>query len=301
VTRRTWIVSGVAVIGAVLAVRFGMAFPWSATFDALTNADPLLLAGAGLLNIVSLMAKGGVWYLLLRRLAPVRHGTAQSATLVGAAVNSISVAVSGEAARAQMVHDRDGVPFSVTVASLVATRVVEAIGLLVFLIVALALVRPWPGARLHALGLAGVAVVVALCYRLVPRARWHPVIAGLAPATGSWWAAPVGLATFNWLAQWLTYHWSIVATDAAITPAVSLAALVAANIAGIPRLTPGNIGVMQGSILLGMRVFGISPAQGLAAGLALQAVQVLPILAIAVGIVGTRGLRQLATRRARTA
>jgi uncharacterized membrane protein YbhN (UPF0104 family) len=123
----------------------------------------------------------------------------------------------------------------------------------------------------------------------------------LAPGAGAWWAVPVALAGCNWLAQWLTYHWSIQATHAAVTPAVSLTALVAANVAGIPRLTPGNIGVTQGSILLGMRAFGISPAQGLAAGLALQAVQVLPILAIAVAIVGTRGLRQLATRRARAA
>ncbi|MFL5401304.1 MAG: lysylphosphatidylglycerol synthase transmembrane domain-containing protein [Gemmatimonadales bacterium] len=299
--RRTWIVAVLLVLGAVLLARFGLAFPWAATVDALGDADPLLLAGAGVLNIVSLGAKGGVWYLLLRRMAPLKHATAQSATFVGAAVNSISVAVSGEAARAQMVHDRDAIPYSVAISSLVATRIVEAVGLIVFLVLALAVVQPWPGARLHALILAGVAAIVGLGYHLVPAKRWHPVIAGLAPATGGWWAAPVALAAVNWVAQWLTYHWSIVGTHAAGTPAVSLAALVAANVAGIPRLTPGNIGVMQGSIMLGMRAFGVSPAQGLAAGLALQAVQVLPILAIAVGIVGARGLRQLASRRARTA
>jgi uncharacterized membrane protein YbhN (UPF0104 family) len=70
-----------------------------------------------------------------------------------------------------------------------------------------------------------------------------------------------------------------------------------ANVAGILRLTPGNIGVMQGSIILGMGVFEIPAANALAAGLALQAVQVIPILAIGIAIAGVRGFRRLATRR----
>jgi uncharacterized membrane protein YbhN (UPF0104 family) len=105
------------------------------------------------------------------------------------------------------------------------------------------------------------------------------------------------LATASWAIQWLTYHWSFVATGAAITPAVSLAALVMANIAGILRLTPGNIGVMQGSLVLGMRAFEMPPGNALAAGLALQAVQVIPVLAIGVGIVGAQGFRQLVANR----
>jgi uncharacterized membrane protein YbhN (UPF0104 family) len=88
-----------------------------------------------------------------------------------------------------------------------------------------------------------------------------------------------------------------VATHIAITPAVSLAALVMANVAGIFRLTPGNFGVMQGSIILGMGAFEIPAANALAAGLALQAVQVIPILAIGIAIVGARGFRRLAIRR----
>jgi uncharacterized membrane protein YbhN (UPF0104 family) len=285
-------------VGVVLAFRFGLTFPWAATMNALGDADPMLLAGAGLVNIASLMGKGTVWHLLLRRLGASRHGTAQSATFVGAAVNAIAVSVSGEAARAQMVHDRDAVPYSVAAASLVATRVVEALGLLVFLAIALALVEPWHGARLMALGFGGTAAALVICLHLVPRARWHRLVSGLAPATGAGWAIPVTLAALTWLAQWLAYHWSIQAAHAAITPAASLAALVLANIAGILRLTPGNVGVMQGSILLGMHAFKVPAAAGLAGGLALQAVQVIPILVIAAGIVGTDGLRRFVKQRA---
>jgi uncharacterized membrane protein YbhN (UPF0104 family) len=145
--------------------------------------------------------------------------------------------------------------------------------------------------------LGGVAVATTVGYHMLPRRRWHPALARLA-ATGRWGlAAPTALATLNWILQWLSYHWSFVATGAAVTPAVSLAALIMANIAGILRLTPGNIGVMQGSLVLGMRAFEMPPANALAAGLALQAVQVIPVLLIGVGIVGAQGFRKLAEPR----
>ena len=145
--------------------------------------------------------------------------------------------------------------------------------------------------------LVGVAAAVTAGYYLLPRRRWHPALARLA-ATGPWGlAVPVALATLNWLLQWLTYHWSFVATGATVTPGVSLAALVMANIAGILRLTPGNFGVLQGSLVLGMRAFQMPAANALAAGLALQAVQVIPVLVIGIALVGAQGFRQLLAHR----
>jgi uncharacterized membrane protein YbhN (UPF0104 family) len=300
-SRRAWITLAVVIIAFGFAARFGMTFPWAKTMDALSDADWMLLAGAGLINILSLMAKASAWHLLLRRLTPIRAMTAQVATLIGAAVNSISISVSGEAARAQAAGSRDGVPFGLAAASLVASRVVETLGLVVFLAVALIVLPLWPGARSTGLILVGVTAAVAAGYYLLPRRRWHPALVRLA-ATGPWGlAAPVALATLNWLLQWLTYHWSFVATGAAVTPAVSLAALVMANIAGILRLTPGNIGVLQGSLVLGMRAFEMPAANALAAGLALQAVQVIPVLVIGIALVGAQGFRRLLAHREETA
>jgi uncharacterized membrane protein YbhN (UPF0104 family) len=287
----------VIIVAGGFAVRFGMTFPWAQTMDALSDSDWMLLAGAGLVNLLSLMAKGAAWHLLLRRLTPIRAGTAQVATLIGAAVNAISVSVSGEAARAQAAGSRDGVPFGLAAASLVASRVVEALGLVVFLAVVLIVLPVWPGSRSIGLILVGVAVAVTIGYHLLPRRRWHPALVRLAATGPGGLAAPVALATLSWVLQWLTYHWSFVATGAAVTPAVSLAALVMANMAGILRLTPGNIGVLQGSLVLGMRAFEMPAANALAAGLALQAVQVIPVLLIGVGIVGAQGLRQLVANR----
>jgi uncharacterized membrane protein YbhN (UPF0104 family) len=297
-SRRAWITLAVGIIACGFAVRFGVTFPWAKTMDALSDADWILLAGAGLVNILSLMAKAGAWHLLLRRLTPIRAVTAQVATLIGAAVNSISISVSGEAARAQAAGSRDGVPFGLAAASLVASRVVETLGLVVFLAVVLVMLPMWPGARTIGFILVGVSAAVMVGYHLLPRRRWHPALARMAATSPGGLAAPVALGTLNWAIQWLTYHWSFVATGAAVTPAVSLAALVMANIAGILRLTPGNIGVMQGSLVLGMRAFEMPPANALAAGLALQAVQVIPVLAIGVAIMGAGGFRRLMARRA---
>jgi uncharacterized membrane protein YbhN (UPF0104 family) len=176
--------------------------------------------------------------------------------------------------------------------------VVETLGLVVFLAVVLVMLPMWPGARTIGFILVGVSAAVTVGYHLLPRRRWHPALARMAATGPGGLAAPVALGTLNWAIQWLTYHWSFVATGAAVTPAVSLAALVMANIAGILRLTPGNIGVMQGSLVLGMRAFEMPPANALAAGLALQAVQVIPVLAIGVAIMGAGGFRRLMARRA---
>ena len=296
-SRRAWITLVLAIVLSGFAIRFGVTFPWAKTIDALSDADWLLLIGAAVVNLLSLMAKASAWHLLLRRLTPIRAATAQVATFIGAAVNSISVSVSGEAARAQSAGSRDGVPFGVAVASLVASRVVEALGLVVFLAAVLVVLPMWPGARTLGFALAGITVAVTAGYYLLPRARWHPALARMAATGPAGLAAPVALATISWVVQWLTYHWTFVATGAAVTPAVSLSALVMANVAGILRLTPGNIGVLQGSLVLGMRAFEMPAANALAAGLALQAVQVIPVLVIGVVIVGAQGFRRMFAHR----
>jgi uncharacterized membrane protein YbhN (UPF0104 family) len=228
--------------------------------------------------------------------------SAQVATFTGAALSCISVSVSGEAARAQVVNQRDGTPFGTLIGSLVVTRIVEAAGLVVFLSIALIALPLWSWARLLGVGLGILAAIALLGYRHLPwkrleartRGKRYDNIVQMVNASGrGGLVAALALTTLSWVLQWFTYHWSIAATHTPLTPAVSLSALVMANIAGSPRLTPGNVGVMQGSIVLGMRAFDIPAANALAAGLALQAVQVIPILLIGIIAVGRHGFGRL--------
>lgn len=308
-SRFRWLFLLLLLVSVVLAVRFVLRFPWAGTFEAMASADWYLLAAAAVANLASLMAKGWAWHLLLRPGAPHRWRTAQAGTFVGAAVNSVSVAVSGEAARVQLAATRDGVPIGAAIWSLVWARVVEAIAMVLFLALALALIPTDGWLRRLEIGAWGILGLLALfsAFGVWPRlvallpAGWRPQLHGptgdIEPAR---LVAPLGLALVNWVAQWLTYHWAIGATHVSTSAAVSLVALVMANIGGFFRVTPGNVGVLQASLVLGMLAFSIPENQALAAGLALQAVQVLPVIAIGVALVGAQGLRSLGTKRAET-
>jgi uncharacterized membrane protein YbhN (UPF0104 family) len=296
--RLRWVFAVLALVSLVLAVRFALRFPWAGTVNAIADADWLLLAAASLANIASLVAKGWAWHLVLRPSAPHRWRTAQAATLVGAAVNSVSVSVSGEAARVQLVASRDGVPLPAGFWSLVWARLIEAVALMFFLAAALAVIPTESWMRPVEIGAWVFLGVLALAWLLGAGPRL-PARDGKLLSAGRL-VAPFALSVVNWAAQWLTFHWAMVATHVSTSAAVSLSALVMANLGGVFRITPGNVGVLQASLALGMLFFGIPGDQALAAGLALQAVQVIPVVALGVALVGAQGLRTLGAKRAET-
>src|SRR3989475_389833 len=68
-------------------------------------------------------------------------------------------------------------------------------------------------------------------------------------------------------------------------------ALVATNLSGLLRPTPANVGVVQAALVVGLLPFGVAPEQAVAAGLALQGLQVLPVLLLGAMATGWRLLR----------
>jgi uncharacterized membrane protein YbhN (UPF0104 family) len=302
--RWRWVLAVLAIVTGVLAIQFAVRFPWSGTLTAVAQADWLLLAAAAVANIASLGAKAWAWHLVLLPRARNRWRTAQAATFVAAAVNSVSVSVSGEAARLHLAVSRDAVPVNAGLWSLIWCRLIEALGLVVFLAVILAVIptepwmRPIEIAAWVALGLLAAAWALGIGPRLVAAlpAGWRARVARWSSPPKRW-LAPLLLSVVNWAAQWLTFHLAFVATHVSTTANVSLSALVMANLGGIFRITPGNVGVLQASLVLGMLAFSIPEDQALAAGLTLQAVQVVPILVIGVALVGAQGLRSLGAKR----
>ncbi len=297
--RYRWLFWVIGALSAVFAVRYAMHFPWATTLSALRGADWVLLTGAGLASLLSLCAKGWAWHLLLRPAWPHRWRDAPAATLVGAAVSTVSVSVSGEAARLQTLAARGEPPLGTVVSSLLWSRITEAISLAVFLAAAFALLPPGPWVRGVFIGTVVMLVALALLWltgawrRLIIRLppRWQG-LAGIGSATGTPpLTAPVALGLANWVLQWLAYHWSIIGVGIVAPPGGALAALVAANLGGILRLTPGNVGVLQASIVMGLLPFGVPADRALAAGLALQAAQVVPTILAAVAVAGSAAFR----------
>ena len=303
---RRWLWGLLALAGLAAALRLLTRYPWAQTLAALVAMRVPLLLEALAVNLLSPLAKGWAWHLLLRPVAPHGWRAAQEANLVGTAVNSISVGVTGEAARVSLLARLADVPVRTTALSVVLTRVVEAIGLALFLVLA-PLLLPLPAA-LRGLQF-GAAAALATVFALSRFRRWARVIARLPRAlrgpaaelarmsVGTRLLAPALLALANWLIQWATYALVLRAAGLDLSVGASLTALLAVNLGGIGRLTPANLGVTQAAVVGALLPFGVGPERAVAAGLALQAIQVLPILGLAVALVGWSGVRGLMIRK----
>ena len=282
-------------VGAGFALKFFTGFPWRVTFASLLEASPGLLAVAFVANLSSLVAKGWGWHLILNPVAPHRWRVAQEANLVGAAVNDLSVAVAGEAARVHVIAQRGGVPVAAAVSSVVWTRVAEALALALFLVMAPSVLALEPWLRATQVGV-GLTLVVVL---LLAWARGWAWLADRLPASlqtrlavlrtmgrGGRLLWPTALGLCNWAAQWATYHLVLRATHVPVSPAASFTALIVANVSGLLRPTPANVGVTQAALVVGLLPFGVAPERAVAAGLALQGLQVLPVLLLGAMVTG---------------
>ena len=298
--RWRWVGWFVALVAVGLALKFFTGFPWRVMFAAVLGANPWWLAVALVVNLSSLVAKGWGWHLILKPVAPHSWRAAQEANLVGAAVNDLSIAVAGEAARIHVIGQRAGVPLGVAASSVVWTRVAEALALAIFLVMAPSLLdlEPWLRALQVGVGLALVVVV------LLAWARGWAWLADQLPAAvqarleplrtmgrGGRLLLPTLLGLYNWATQWATYHLVLRATGVPASLAASFTALIAANLSGILRPTPANVGVTQAALVVGLLPFGVAPEQAVAAGLVLQGLQVLPVLALGAMVTGWRLLR----------
>jgi uncharacterized membrane protein YbhN (UPF0104 family) len=294
----------VGAVGFVVALRTCFLFPWRGMLAALVEANPWLLMAAAAINLLSPACKGMGWYALLRRLAPCRLWVVQLANLMGAAVGSLTIGPTGEAARIAFVVERDGVTARVALLSVAASRVTEALALAVFVTLAPFLLDlPFPmrtlqlGAALllAVLCIGGQAPVRTWLVNRLPAAAQR--IAGQLAEVGGGprLRVPVAYGLASWTAEWLVYHLVLRATLGPISCAASFAALIAVNLGGVLRLTPGNAGVLQAAVAAGLAPFGVPVWHGVAAGLALQGVQTLPILLLCVPFVARRPESSAAT------
>jgi len=299
---RRWAWGLAIVTGLVVASLLLFRFPWAHTMSALEEVDVSLLAMALVINLLSPLAKGWGWHLLLGSVAPNRWWVAEEANLLGTAVNSLAAGISGEAARISYIMHRERVPLRPAVLSVVWSRGVEGLGLALFLVVApftLHLSR-----TLRALQLAAGFVLIAVL--AASRVRgWQRLLdrlpgalrAGAADLAEMSWAgrlvAPIALALVSWAAEWATFHLTFRAVHMPVSYAASFTALIAVNVGGLVRVTPANVGVMQAALVGALLPFGIDPDRAVAGGVALQAIEVLPVLLLALPVAGRAGWRTL--------
>lgn len=296
----------------LLLARFARSVDWHATWGALRAASLPLLLVATLANLGSLMARGTRWSLFLRATGVRDTRLALRGALVGSGLNNVLPASGGEAARVLLIARASGVPRSRVAATVALDRVVDALVYLGLLALAPHVV-PLPGMLQRWGRIAGIALAVTLGVALpllvrADRRRRRGVAAPVATPAGAPWttrardtlaqfahalgeiangprlAPALLLSLLSWTLQLATYHVVARAAGLAATPVASAAAMLAVNVAFMFPVTPGNVGVFQAIYALVMAAFGLPNGPAIAVALMIQAVQVVPVTAIALAL-----------------
>jgi uncharacterized protein (TIRG00374 family) len=285
-----WGVSGIVVL---LLAYAATSLDWRAIAVTVRHASPHLLAAAVAVNLLSLAIKGVRWSIFLRAIGIESVSLAIRASFVGAGVNNIMIANSGEAARVLLVARQGRVSRSSVLATLALDRIFDPL-CYVLLLVGAAWILPLPPQLEHAQAIAVAmlcALVAAMIWLIVSRApdrtnvgarpwlarvrRFRAELGALAslPRMG----AAFALSVVVWALQLLAFALVARASGVALPVAGSVAALLLTNAGLVLRATPANVGYFQFAYALAAAPFGVPMNAAIAAALLLQAVQIIPV------------------------
>jgi predicted dehydrogenase/uncharacterized membrane protein YbhN (UPF0104 family) len=303
----------IAAIGVVLA--FGavslMRLEWRELWRALKTADPQWLALAAGLNLVVVAFSAMRWLALLRPLSPgTRLRDALAALAVGLAVSTVVPARGGELARIRWLHRRTGLSQAAILGSIGLDQVLNIAGLIacIALLPLLGGLPPWirPAATLT-LGLFALGVVALLVFHSFRRkhdGREQPngggvldrVRLGLAAMGSPGAIARSLMVSFTaWGLEVLVTRMSMRAVGISLPFSASVVVLVAVNLMlAFPISPPGNVGTLEIGATLALLSYGIGKERALAFALCYHALQIIPIGAIGLALVG--GAQRLLVR-----
>jgi uncharacterized protein (TIRG00374 family) len=285
---------GTTIIVVLLLASAATRLDWRAIGSTVRHSSPPLLAAATLVNLLSLAVKGVRWWVFLRRIGVRSVSMAIRSTFVGAGVNNIMVANSGEAARVLLVSREAGVSRGSVLATLALDRIFDPLCYLSLLLVAawiVPLAAPLAHARAIAvLMLAFVLGVVAwlilrrstdLALADAPRSwrtrlrRFRGELTGLASAGRM--CTAFTLSVVVWASQLVTFHLVARASGIRLPWPGDVDALLLTNAGLILRATPANVGYFQFAYALAAAPFGVPANRAIAAALLLQVVQIIPV------------------------
>lgn len=294
----------------VLLILFARKVDWGQAWHAMITASrPLLLAALGV-NLLTLVARGVRWWILLRAVGSPSLALCMRATFAGAGLNNVLVANGGDAARIVFVTRSSGVPAARVLATAALDRLFDPIGFIVMLAIGLAEftlpsefeILRWP--VLVALILITVALVWIARTAPAPEAEHVPeqraqprgwrarAIAWLREFGGSMRELATGprmvplllLTIIAWLGQLATFVYAARAARIHLPVQGSLAALLAVNVSLVVRATPGNVGFFQFAYALATAPFGTIEANAVGVAVLIQALQIIPTTLIGVAL-----------------
>ena len=317
VGHRRWLDLLLIIATLALLVVFARHVDWASTWRAVRRADVRLLAWAVAADLASILVKGGRWVVLLSAVGVRGVMAGIRDTIVGAALNNVLIANTGDAARAAISGRRSRTSSADVLAALAVDRFCDvAVYVALFGALALAVTLPGPFARwsvpaviaLMAVTLLSASLVArrapaASVRRATPRGETSPVN-GATPgmmaraargvarysrrltkstasvAAGRRLALALALSALVWAGQWATFHLTARAAALPISRPGSLLAVLAVNASFVVRVTPGNVGLFQLLYVLAATATGLERNGALAVGLLIQLVQYIPVTGI---------------------
>ena len=294
----------------VLLVIFARKVDWGQAWHAMVNASRPLLLAALAANLLTLVARGVRWWILLRAVGSPSLALSMRATFAGAGLNNVLVANGGDAARIVFVTRSSGVPASRVLATAALDRLFDPIGFVIMLAAGLTLFTlPQEFARLRWPALISLVVIaIGLIWlartapdaelehvperRVTPRGWRARTRAWLGEFGGSMRELATGarmiplllLTIIAWLTQLATFAYAASAAHIHLPIQGSLTALLAVNISLLVRATPGNVGFFQFAYALAAAPFGVPEANAVGVAVLIQALQIVPTTLIGVAL-----------------
>jgi len=284
---------------------------------ALATCDLRWLVPSGVVFAVAIWLRALRWWIVFdaEKRPPLREVT--RALFIGFFFNNILPMRAGEAARIIALHNATGTPRAEAIGTVVVERVFDVLSLLILLFASYPLLPQVSWLRTGALfGAAALVALVALVYVLVrydERAvRWllsplrrlpniadrvehavvnatrglsairdpHVALRGMAITLVSW----IGIGVSYWI---LMFSFSL---DVSVVAGILVT--VAINLSLVLPSSPAALGVFEAATVIALRAFDVPQAEALSYALILHLVNLLPFLAIGIGLLGPGVLRR---------
>jgi uncharacterized protein (TIRG00374 family) len=310
------IVVGIVVSAVFMYIAVRGAHPGD-TIDALGDTNWAWLVPSLALLGLAFFLRCIRWHSLFHRGVRPPLADVVSAQFVGYVANAILPVRAGEAAAIVTLNRRARTPIAEGTATVFVQRAEDVLSLVLLLF----LMLPWlpQVSWLRAAGvvalvlLAVLAVVAATILRFGDRSigflmrplRWLPFISAdaLARAPSEFIRGLAGLltprialvsfawTTLSWIVLGLGFWLLSIGSGIEVSPLAGLLVVIAIGLAMILPSSPAALGVFEGATVVALSAYGVADSVALSYAFVLHALNVLPLLLVAAGLIVARRLR----------
>lgn len=316
------LIAGIAVSAVFLILAFGKIHPGQMKL-AFQNASFWIFIPSALCTFIAHWLRSIRWQLFLKSVkkVPIRH--LFSATLIGYMGNTVLPAHLGELFRANVVGNREGIPTSSVLATLVLERIIDILALLLIMVAAV-LIYPFPewvtrsGYIMFALTLVLFLFLILLKrqnrltlglfqlgLRIFPKAiarkleeLLHAFTSGIngLQSKGDYirmFILSIGIWFFYWAGLHLLFY-SFGFIDAYGVDALSsVVLLVITTISIVVPSSPGYVGTYHYLCQLSLELFGVPRSAGLSFAIVAHGLSILPTALVGFLLAWKEGINRL--------